>query len=201
MTSLRRLAMLALCGAFALGGCGRRAEPTNNLAALDRQLAANDADPAVTSAINDPILVDRNLANQSNRNAVRTAAGPAQAQYPPDAGKAAAPPCAAAPLESGLGWARRLPPEFPVYPGARLTEAAGTDAAPCRLRAVGFATSDPWDRVVGWYQNRGAAAGYDLGRRTREGDQILAGTKGGQAFYLIATPRDGGTEVSLIVAG
>jgi hypothetical protein len=196
--ALMLVAMAASCGALA--GCGRGGEPANNLAALDRQLVANNADPAVTSALNDQILVDRNLSNQSNRNAVRTAAGPAEAQYPPDAGKAGAPPCAAAPLRNDLAWARRLPPEFPLYPGARLTEAAGTDAAPCRLRAIGLATSDPWDRVVGWYQDQAGRAGYDSGRRTRDGDQILAGTKGDQAFYLIATPRDGGTDVSLIVA-
>src|SRR5439155_12113974 len=105
--------LAALCCALALAGCGRGSQPANNLASLDRQLVANDTDPAVTSALNDQILVDRNLSAQSNRNAVRTAAGPAQAQYPPDAGKGVAPPCAGAPLENDLGWARRLPPEFP----------------------------------------------------------------------------------------
>src|SRR3954454_10545937 len=95
--------LASFCCALALAGCSREKEPANNLAALDRQLVANDTDPAVTSALNDQILVDRNLSAQSNRNAVRTAAGPAQAQYPPDAGKAAAPPCAGAPLDSDLG--------------------------------------------------------------------------------------------------
>jgi hypothetical protein len=193
--------VLAACSALALVGCKRAAEPANNLASLDRQLVANDTDPAVTSALNDQILVDRNLSAQSNRNAVRTAAGPAQAQYPPDAGKGAAPPCAGAPLENDLGWARRLPPEFPLYPGARLTEAAGSDAAPCRLRAVTLATADPWDRVIGWYQAQAVRAGYTIGRRTRDGDQILAGTRGDQTFYLIASPGQGSTEVSLIVGG
>jgi len=193
--------LLAAGGALALAGCKRAEEPANNLAALDRQLVPNDTDPAVTSALNDQILVDRNLSAQSNRNAVRTAAGPAQAQYPPDAGKQAAPPCAGAPLESDLAWARRLPPEFPLYPGARLTEAAGSDAAPCRLRAVTMVTADPWDRVIGWYQSQAVRAGYDVGRQTRDGDQILAGTRGDEAFYLIASPHEGSTEASLIVGG
>jgi hypothetical protein len=197
----RLLPVAALCGALALAGCSRTAEPANNLAALDRQLVANDADPAVTSALNDQILVDRNLSSQSNRNAVRTAAGPAQAQYPPDAGKSGAPPCAGAPLDSDLGWARRLPPELPLYPGARVTEAAGTDTSPCRLRAVGFSTADPWDRVLAFYQDQAGRAGYSAGRQTRDGEQILAGTKGDQAFYLIATPGPAGTQVSLIVGG
>ena len=196
-----KTSLTALCCALALVGCSRGSEPTNNLAALDNQLVANDTDPAVTSALNDQILVDRNLSAQSNRNAVRTAAGPAQAQYPPDAGKTVAPPCAGAPLESNLAWAQRLPPEFPLYPGARLTDAAGSDAAPCRLRGVTLATADPWDRVIGWYQDRAVRAGYSVGRQARGGDQILAGTRGDQAFYLIATPGQGSTEVSLIVGG
>jgi hypothetical protein len=188
-----------LCGALALAGCSRGGDPANNLAALDNQLVANNADPAVTSAINDPILTDRNLSTQSNRNAVRSAAGPPQALYPPDSGNAPAPPCAAAALDTNPVWAKRLPPEFPLYPGARVTEAAGTDAAPCHLRAVILATADPWDRVIGWYQAQAAHAGYSTGRQARDGDQILAGTRGDQAFYLIASPKDGGSEISLIV--
>ena len=195
-----RIAFAALA-MLALAGCKRTEAPANNLAALDNQLVANNTDPAVTSAINDPILVDRNLSAQSNRNAVRTAGGPAQAQYPPDAGKGTPPGCAGSPLDGGPEWAKRLPPEFPVYPGARVTEAAGTDAAPCRLRAIVLATADPSDRVLGWYQAQATRAGYSAERKTRDGDQILAGTRGDQAFYLIASPRDGGSEISLIVGG
>ena len=190
-----------LCAALALGGCKRTEAPANNLAALDNQLVANNTDPAITSALNDQILVDRNLSAQSNRNAVRTAGGPAQAQYPPDAGTGAAPPCAGMPLDTNPDWAKRLPPEFPIYPGARVTEAAGTDAAPCRLRAIVLASADPWDRVLGWYQAQATRAGYEIGRQARDGDQILAGTRGDQSFYLIASPRDGGSEISLIVGG
>ncbi len=198
--ALRSPALPLLCAVLALAGC-KRAEPTNNLAALDRQLVANNADPAVTSAINDQILTDRNLSSQSNRNAVRSAGGPAQAQYPPDADTSDARPCAGAPLDSNPAWAQRLPAEFPLYPGARVTEAAGSDAAPCRLRAVILASADPWDRVLGWYQARAVRAGYSVGRQARGGDQILAGTRGDQAFYLIASPRDAGSEISLIVSG
>ncbi|HEX4739000.1 MAG TPA: hypothetical protein VH331_15720 [Allosphingosinicella sp.] len=203
MTRVRSTLLLPalLCGASALAGCSRGADPANNLAALDNQLVPNNADPAVTSAINDPILTDRNLSTQSNRNAVRSAGGPPQALYPPDSANTPAPPCAAAALDSNLGWAKRLPPEFPLYPGARVTEAAGTDAAPCRLRAVILATPDPWDRVIGWYQAQATRAGYATGRQARDGDQILAGTLGDQAFYLIASPKDGGSEISLIVGG
>lgn len=198
---MRPIFFALLCAALTLAGCKRGPDTANNLAALDNQLVANNADPAVTSALNDPILTDRNLSTQSNRNAVRSAGGPAQALYPPDAGKAPAPPCAMAALDTSPDWAKRLPPELPLYPGAKVTEAAGTDAAPCRLRAVILATADSWDRVIGWYQAQAVHAGYDTGRQVRDGDHILAGTHGDQAFYLIATPRDGGSEISLIVGG
>ncbi|HEY1606296.1 MAG TPA: hypothetical protein VGF77_11950 [Allosphingosinicella sp.] len=191
----------SLGAALALAGCGKGGDQANNLAALDNQLVANNNDPAVTSALNDPILTDRDLANQSNRNAVRSTGGPPQALYPADAGQPPAPPCAAVPLDSNPAWAQRLPPEFPLYPGAKLTEAAGTDAAPCRLRAVILATADPWDRVLGFYQAQAVRAGYDVGRQARDGDRILAGTHGDQAFYLIASPKGQGTEISLIVDG
>ncbi len=201
MTSVRPILFALLCVALSLTGCKRGPDTANNLAALDNQLVANNADPAVTSALNDPILTDRNLSTQSNRNAVRSAGGPAQALYPPDAGKTPAPPCAMAALDTNPDWANRLPAELPAYPGATVTEAAGTDAAPCRLRAVILATADNWGRVIGWYQMRARQAGYSTGRQARDGDQILAGTRGDQAFYIIATPKDGGSEISLIVGG
>ncbi|HEX5181967.1 MAG TPA: hypothetical protein VFW19_02325 [Allosphingosinicella sp.] len=190
-----------LCIALALAGCGRGGDQASNLAALDNQLVANNNDPAVTSALNDQILTDRNLSNQSNRNAVRSTGGPPQALYPADAPQPPAPPCATVPLDSNFAWAQRLPSEFPLYPGAKLTEAAGTDAAPCRLRAVILATADSSDRVLDFYQAQAVHAGYDVGRQTRDGDRILAGTHGDQAFYLIASPSGQGTEISLIVDG
>ena len=189
-----------LCGALALAGCTRGSDATTNLAALDHKLVANNEDPAVTSAINDPILTDRDLSTQSNRNAVRSAGGPPQALYPPDAGNTPAPPCAEAPLDTDPAWARRLPPELPLYPGARLSEAAGTNTAPCRLRAVILTTTDSWDRVIGWYQAQTVRAGYSVGRQARGEDQILAGTRGEEAFYLIASPNEAGSEISLIVS-
>ena len=81
-SALPKTWLAALGCAVALAGCGKKEEPANNLAALDRQLVANNADPAVTSALNDQILVDSNLATQSNRNAARPAPTPAGAPYP-----------------------------------------------------------------------------------------------------------------------
>lgn len=81
-----RCAALAL--ALALAACGR-GQDEGNLAALDNTLVGNDADPALTSALQDQIAVDPNLVNQSNRNAIRPPETPTQAQYPADRGAAA----------------------------------------------------------------------------------------------------------------
>ena len=77
----------ALAVALALAACGAD-QDAGNLASLDNSLVGNDADPALTSALQDQIAVDPNLVNQSNRNAVRPPETPTQAQYP--AGHAAA---------------------------------------------------------------------------------------------------------------
>jgi hypothetical protein len=75
----------ALASLFALAACGGSGD--NNLAALDNELLANGADPALTSALEDQILVDPNLVQQAHPNAVRPPESPVQAQYP--AGSAA----------------------------------------------------------------------------------------------------------------
>src|SRR4026208_2203880 len=59
----------------------------NNLAELDNELLANGADPALTSALEDQILVDPNLVPQSHPNTDPPPESPVQAQYP--AGSAA----------------------------------------------------------------------------------------------------------------
>ena len=118
---------------LALGACGGGNE--NNLAALDNELLANGADPALTSALEDQILVDPNLVQQAHPNSVRPPETPVQAQYPPAStapeegsgarsGQVRAPRAVAASgpgategvcadaLERGPQWAGRLPAEF-----------------------------------------------------------------------------------------
>jgi hypothetical protein len=208
--SLLRLAGLSL--ALALAACGRGSRDEGNLANLDNQLVGNDVDPALTSAINDQILVDPTLANQSNRNAVRPPETPTQAQYPAQSGPGdkgsgsdaaaarSAAPCAAGQFDNNIGWASRLSPAFPLYPGARVSEAAGNDRPGCRERVVSFATADPWQRVVEYYAGRARSAGYSAEQQTRGEDHVLGGTNesDGGAYYLVVTPTRGGSDVSLI---
>jgi hypothetical protein len=195
----------AFAAALALSACSDDT-PGNNLADL-----GNDADPALTGALNDQILVDPDLANQSNRNAVRPPATPLQAGYPPpEKGEGAAASASAAVQGNGCSdaakfdynanWAGRLSPAFAVYPGGKVSEAAGNDKDGCRTRVVSFAAADGWQRVLDWYHTRAVKAGYSSEHQVREGDHILAGTNGRDsgAFYLIVTPKGAGSEVSLI---
>lgn len=203
--ALPLLRLTALAAALALAACNRGASE-ENLANL-----GNDADPAVTSALNDQILVDENLTAQSNRNAVRPSPTPAAATYPPGEGPSATPKAAAA-MGAGTGcsdparfhyhknWAGKLPAAFPVYPGGQITEAAANNSSGCSTRVVTFTAADDWQRILDWYHTRAVGAGYTSEHQLRDGDHVLAGAKESDkgAFYLIVTPKPKGSEVALI---
>lgn len=203
-----------------LGACGGSAE--NNLAALDNELLANGADPALTSALEDQILVDPNLVQQAHPNTVRPPETPAQAQYPAGSARPVAPAarpgarvrraaaatgdsadagtCGAA-LEFGPQWADRLPAEFAPYPGGRVTEAAGANSGECRVRVVTFRTGDPYPRVVEHYRSVAARAGFTADHELRGADHLLGGVNARTdgAFVVIVTPLERGSDVALIV--
>lgn len=205
-----RLPLVAACAAaLALAACG--GSDRNAIAEIDNEIIGNDIDPALTGALEDQILVDPELAQQSNRNAVRPPERPAQAQYPAGgaAGRMAASAGAGASpgsvcgleLEYGRDWARRLPREFPPYPGGRLTDSAGRDGAGCRARVVTFKTGDAPRAVLDWYHRRATAAGYNAEHQRRGADHVLGGVNPADegAYYLIVTPEGAGSDVALIV--
>jgi hypothetical protein len=103
-------------------------------------------------------------------------------------------------FDYNMGWAKRLAPNFPVYPGARVTEAAANNQAGCSTRVVTFATADDWQRVLDWYHTRAVRAGYSSEHQLRGGDHVLAGSNKADngAFYLIVTPKPKGSEAALI---
>ena len=204
------LRFTALAAALALAGCGVGGADNG------QNQAGNDADPALTSALEDQILVDPGLAQQSNRNAVRTTETPNQAQYPAQGGGGNSAAGAGAALAGGgsgdasctaesqfdrnPAWAQRMPEAFPMLPGAKIVEAAGNNKGNCRARVVTFTTGENWQKVLDWYHTRAVRAGYSSEQQVRDGDRILAGTADhGGAFFLIVTPRQQGAEVALIV--
>ena len=201
MQSRNVIRTFAFAGALALAACGSGSNA--NLAEIDNDLLANNsADPAVTSALEDQILTDPNLSQQSGANGARQPERPIQAQYPAGGGRGGEPRSACgAPFQYGPEWAGRLPAEFPAYPGGRVTEAAGSDRGDCHVRVVTFTTRDPYNRVLEYYRSVAARGGFSAEQQTRGGDQVLAGTNEGSggAYYLIVTPNQSGSEVALIV--
>ncbi|HWT13626.1 MAG TPA: hypothetical protein VN231_12785 [Allosphingosinicella sp.] len=218
---LRTAAFTAL---LVLGACSGSAE--NNLAELDNELLANGADPALTSALEDQILVDPNLVQQAQPHAARPPETPVQAQYPAGSAAEGARPAAparagqprvrraaaatgnlpdggtcGAALEYGPQWADRLPAEFPPYPGGRVTEAAGNNEGDCRVRIVTFRSGDAYGRVLEHYRSVAQRAGFSAEHQMRGADHLLGGVnpRTDGAFVVIVTPVQGGSEVALIV--
>lgn len=190
--------LLALAGALTLAACSSGAG--NDLAALDNELMQNSADPALTSALEDQILVDPDLVQQNQPNSARPAEAPVQAQYPDGAEPARLGASRCGPdFARGPEWARRMPREFPVYPGGQVTEAAGVDAGSCQMRVVSFTTADPFARVIEYYRSHAASAGFSAEQQTRGDAYVLGGVRGDAAYYLIVTPLERGADVALIV--
>ena len=198
--------------ALALAACG--SGDGNNLAAIDNELLANGADPALTSALEDQILVDPNLIQQAHRNTARPAGGPVQAQYPADSDARMSRASGGnvpgrGRTERRLRRAVRLWPAMGEPAAGRLPALSGRprDRGGRRrsrrlpLRVVTFVTRDPYDRVLEHYRSLAARAGFTAEHQVRGDDHVLGGVNDASdgAFYLIVTPVREGSEVALIV--
>lgn len=109
--------------------------------------------------------------------------------------------CGAGDMNYSAAWAAKLPADMPIYPKARVTEAAGKDVNGCSLRAVSFTTATPVQGVLDYYFTRATAAGFAAEHRASGDEHMLGGTRaaGDAAFVVIAKPaQGGGTEVDLI---
>ncbi len=194
----------------------------NDLADIDEDLFANGTDPALTSALEDQILVDPELVQQAHPNTVRPPETPVQAQYPsgstraeaaiaglheagaeasPQGARSASPCRRPVAFDHDLQWSTRLPKEFPLYPGGEVTEAAGVDADGCRVRVVTFITADPAEHVLEHYRRLAGQGGYSAEQQRRGEDFVLGGVndRTDGAYYLIVTPSAPGAEAALIV--
>lgn len=110
-------------------------------------------------------------------------------------------PCAGKVTYSAI-WAARLPAAFPVYPRGNTQDAAGTDAAGCKLRVVNFRTPVPLDEVLAFYYSRALAAGYRAERIAQDGDDIVSASKGSAAMVVYARALDSNiSEIDLVTSG
>ena len=99
-------------------------------------------------------------------------------------------------MRYSTSWADRLPADIPLYPGARVVEAAGANSDACQLRAVSFSVGVPLQSVLDWYYTRVTGAGYSAEHQSDGRDHILGGTRarGDGAYVLfLSGRRDGGT--------
>ncbi|MBC2665818.1 hypothetical protein H7F51_09805 [Novosphingobium flavum] len=104
-------------------------------------------------------------------------------------------------LDYAFIWAARMPAVLPIYPRGHVQDAAGSDAAPCRLRVVTFRTPVPLGEVVDFYWTRGRRAGLSPRHRLAGEDHVVAGQKGAAAFVAYVRSRDLMTEVDLVTNG
>jgi hypothetical protein len=101
-----------------------------------------------------------------------------------------------------MQWAARMPPAFPVYPRGAVQEAAGTDAARCSFRAVNFVTPVPLGDVIDFYYSRARAAGFSTRYVVQDGEDVLSGSRGQEAYAVYARPLASGlTVVDLVTSG
>ncbi|MEH3157847.1 MAG: hypothetical protein PGN08_02335 [Sphingomonas taxi] len=105
--------------------------------------------------------------------------------------------CARA-VSYSAGWANRLPAAVPLYPDARVREAAGNDA--CGLRVVSFTSAAPAGRILDWYNARVTRAGYSAQHQAQGSEHVLGGTRGDSAYVVhVTSDPAGGSAVDLLV--
>lgn len=108
----------------------------------------------------------------------------------------------AANVDYSAGWANRLPRGTPLYPDARVTEAAGADGRGCALRVVSFSSAAPLQRLLDWYYTKASGAGYTAEHHADGAEHVLAGNRRGATFMATLRARqDGGTDVDLMADG
>jgi hypothetical protein len=109
--------------------------------------------------------------------------------------------CAAS-LRYAAGWANQLPADIPLYGGARVIEAAGTNNAGCHVRAVTFATTQSADHMLDWYYTHASKAGFTTEHGADGTEHVLMGSRARDGAAYMAFVREapgGGSQIDLLV--
>jgi hypothetical protein len=207
---MRSLTLIIVLG---LAACG--SPPANT--------TADDVDPALTTALADPIMTDRQLEGRADTDALRPAAQPIQALTPPgepDPLRGDAPVTIVAragrtianhdsksfsscdlTVSYTIGWSNRLPDGLGLPADARVSEAAGSNSPTCGLRLVAFSAASAPAAVAETYR-RAATSGGFAATEAREGNNVIVKAiraADGAAFLAsIGDGPGGGSNVDLI---
>lgn len=220
---IRASMMATIAAALMLAGCSDKASEPSELDKIDAKLGGKTgSDPALSVALEEPIMVDPNLTSQANEDSIKPPAEPFQAPVPLDPNAPAAAGSATTlgsfaeqqarlskdqfngcvlDVQYSMDFANRLPADLPIHPRGRLVEAAGSDAPGCRLRAVTYSAAIPPQAIVDYFQTTAKRAGYGATQAREGSETLVSGTRARDraAFYAIVQPAGAGSTVDMVV--
>jgi hypothetical protein len=207
---LRALTCIAVSG---LAACGP--PPTNT--------TVGDIDPAVTTALSDPIMTDPQLESRADTDSLRPAPQPIQALAPPgepDPLRGNAPPTVVAragrmiaehdaksfagcnpAVSYTVGWSNRLPEGLALPADARVTEAAGSDSQSCGLRIVAFAAASAPTTMIDTYRRAAVSGGFTATEAHQGAITVVKARRAADGAAFLATIGDataGGSSIDLL---
>ena len=170
--------MRSLALFLALSACGIATPET----------AVNETDPAITDALSDPIMADPRLELQHGGGSVSIPAGVEAGAQTQTLGQVAAPRLRDAAfkgcepkIDYAFAWMAQLPTDLALPDAAKVSEAAGSNAAACKLRIVRYAIDRPVAEVEAFYRKQGflisGSDGSISGIRAKDGTAFTAAIK------------------------
>jgi hypothetical protein len=161
--------------------------------------AVNETDPAITDALNDPIMADPRLELQHGGGSVSVPVGTEGGIHTQTLGQVATQRLSSAAFEGcdpkidyAFAWMARLPVDLALPDAARVSEAAGSNAAACNLRVVRYTIARPVAEVETFYSKQGYAISTN--------DGVVSGirVKDGAAFWVSIAAAKTGANVDLV---
>jgi hypothetical protein len=129
-----------------------------------REEAVNEVDPAITDALNDPIMADPRLELQHGGGSVSVPLGIDGGEHAQTLGQIAAARVKDSAfagcnpkIDYALAWSARLPADLVLPDGATVSEAAGSNAKTCNMRIVRYTIGKSPADVTLFYRKSGYA--------------------------------------------
>ncbi len=164
-----------------------------------REAAVNETDPAVTDALNDPIMADPRLELQHGGGSVSVPVGVDSGDHGQTLGQIAAARIRDAAfagcnpkVDYAFAWMARLPADLALPDAATVSEAAGSNAKGCNLRIVRYATAKSTADVELFYRKQGFVVS--------KSDSTISGlrAKDGAAYWVAIAPAKSGATVDFV---